>query len=774
MSVCYELRRLQLSHMGNFDPFKVVEDRSKFKALLQKNERVLATIMNPGLRDSGAAQVAVQRLGVRIVHSYVDTKDYCPNIFGCASRSQIKAAEQKLSTKNIKHDLRSRSQRPMLAVPFRDLPNRLVGYTLIDRDEVELRPDSLNCTLKIGQYSEDGVACHPSLFFENRGSILITTNVFIAVQLWSKAAFQNYTKLPLVAAKEQTSCWQLFGDKFKIVLAFGKADLSAIRLAVRLDCLLYVAELKGTFEKWMHNLRVSRLHKTAQSDKKHWTEAIASVVNKMQLDEASEYLLKLGLQPDELDRLKQTGNTKLIKAIRYFGSTNHNIRSVNYRSGVIEQSAGAWYFCYKNKKEQISNAIITLKEIINYGNQSIATVIIHYHEKVVEFQVDYEEFQSNTFKIIHNQCLKNQFTFVVPKHWQSALHSVMLHFYKPDIREGDAFVGYDHVTRSWTTPTHTVVNNKIYKKPPMPAWIDIPGSMRVKNAGWTKHIRGSSPVVVASIIAAVKQATCSAVGAVKPPLFFTGHTSLLCMRELAEALGAMVDVKDVHDWFVVKKSINESTKQPSIKQIDQAYIDSAWMLVTDAQRCFGAFNGAMSLHDAGNELFVPQNNHREYLATAFLYLLKHWHGETDIVDYCLKRLATRNIHFVKKSIEACLHLDVDPCTALVALLKEIQSRGTLLYGTDAEVSKKTNVVRTMPDKRTVIVPTAVIERAINSMSLGTYDSVKIIYRLSKSPSYKGFDRLNGMQGWLIDKLFFDQAINDKRIKVDSFQLRIVG
>ena len=89
LSVCYKLKQLDLCWFGDFDAVELMQARAKHKRAVDKSIRIKQAILAPGLRDGARTQVASERLGLRIPISYSGAKDYCPQIFGCASKAYI-------------------------------------------------------------------------------------------------------------------------------------------------------------------------------------------------------------------------------------------------------------------------------------------------------------------------------------------------------------------------------------------------------------------------------------------------------------------------------------------------------------------------------------------------------------------------------------------------------------------------------------------------------------------------------------------------------------
>jgi hypothetical protein len=620
---------------------------------------------------------------------------------------------------------------------------------------------------------DDGIAGHIDTLTDTKGCVIITPSVEVAIRTWSRASLQHYYTLPLVVARNNTACWQLVGNRHKVVWALSPHDFAAIGLAAATDSYLLISDPKHHgIEDYIARLDIARLHRRATVDKRIWTAAVAGILRNLNHYDAVDYLSRINLSEDELVRLRDDEPAATSKVIESLLSKQTEFCSVAYRHGFIEQNDKGWFYVTSRRREMIANASTRINKITTYGDKQVASVTSHCDGKSLKFQVDYTELKRDFADILSAKWMAKGRVFISANHWRGGLHQLSLQLHHPTANVGVRHIGFQAKHKNWVTPTHFIRPGRIVQRKDVPEWLKLPGQLYPHWKLWRSTIANSPPVLAASVLLAFQQLAMDYQGLPRQAVLFSGAASLSATNALSAALSAANEYNpDVHNWIVIPRKQFVSGQLPKSSDIAKITAATGWMHTSDMQRWYGLFSGSHSLSDHSPGFVYDRDNYG-YLSAFLLHLLKHWRVDIPPMTFGLSVLSkfasTEYVAAVNKTILT----DVDPVLSLIMLLKEINVNMHSVFAVN-DKAKNTGLVRISESGNDMFIPIAILQQAIRKLRLGYFEHVKILQRLAMSRYFHGFTTQGVDQGWLVDKSFFEKTIKNETLEIRKFSLRLV-
>lgn len=770
--VLYRLRSEGHLKLSAFEVSEALESRHRYKQSLCKGERVKQACLSPGLLDLERSQELLQRLKLRVEYQFSSTREYCPQIFGVATPMEIQAALNNVRKARHRQGTTRKSDRQGIVIPFYDLPGRVVSVTMLDKPVGSAEVEESHIQLSYAGYSEDGLAMHPSLPWADSRAVIVTLDSMLALRMWARCGVQEYQKFPLVLAKPNTNSWQLLGRRKRIVIIQHPRDYAALKLAIRNDCQALLGRSNAPLSDQLSSIRMSRLHQLAISQHKHWSEVVARLLGKATPEEVSIILGQLDLTAEERALVIEHDKERLQSVFEAFKKSTTPEQSIEHRYGLIVQTPDGLHMQNTRGKTRISNATPVIKRIMHYGDKAIAEVDVIRQGEPISFVADYKKLQAEFFAQIHAECLRRGFVFVSPQHWHRQLHSIAIQMHPPEVSQGVGRVGYSAKRQAWYTPTHKISKGRVKVREGVPSWVDVPGRLSPKTKNQRKFIRECTIPTLATVILAARQLIQDALGQPRQPVMFSGVGAMANVSAISNALSVSSKESDTHKWLIIPQTYNTQGRFARAREIDWAFLHGGWLCTTDLQRCFTAFEGAVSFVNHESPEFLHSDKYG-YLSALLIHFLKYWSGEEDVVDYCLQRLETFGRTISKRELNKYVTVEIDPCHAFLVMLKELHMNYKPIYGDPVKDSTSNRVMKIVDNER-VFIPMNLIELEMRKHKLGSFENMRIVQQLSKSRSYIGTNFHDHHSGWLIAKSAVDAVFSDKRARAETLGLSIVG
>ena len=488
------------------------------------------------------------------------------------------------STRRQKQSLSLATKMPAaIVVPFSDMPGRITSLAFVYSAGRQHPWKSRLETITYGSISnpivDGGIAMHPFTAdtpADNR--LLLTSDLATYLKMHTKHFAGNTKPLQLACyhnAEVKTKNWSFVRNR-DLVLWTNILKPQDLYLAMEHNAKIAIYgptnETIPLYSSCRH-VQPSEVYKACIENAKPWEAQLASIMNHLDMDELSEWLIKMSLSVNDerklLDACTKPLQEKLKRAI---GKTGHT-RVVDVADGTVEQRAGGWYHVREGKNpELITNAPFWIDYAVHETHQTkveqIYGVKVAFRDREITFEAPLQKFHRDPFQSVQEALIAQGVGApAFSPTWKNKALQISLQMHQPETIRRSSVIGFSKNDSCFHLPDCTIdIADGQVRKVTSGNVAGLPGRGLGLRRVFDEHVENflsqpSSEVYLAIFASMLSQVLAASADLPRPKLLFRSRSLRHPVSQVAHLLGvpliadqkysAIQKAAALHNWPIV-------------------------------------------------------------------------------------------------------------------------------------------------------------------------------------------------------------------------------